>query len=204
MSTNTNTSGMSPKTIIFVSMALVALIGLADSSNKTTVAASQPIVNPASATVDLPKWNTRISVDKITGKVSAYASSPTSIPDSSLGAYRGMKSWIGVGCDKDSEWAYIGFSRRPILNGTQTHSGYSSLNARVRWGKQATTIKMTQDWGDRFLHFSNGKSAIGNLAASSNLLLELDFYSEGKRYFKYSLNGSSAAIKSIRSTCRSL
>lgn len=148
------------------------------------------------------EWGTSISKDEMTGAKSAFATSEYVFPTKKMEfPYSNTKAWIGVGCDGKSEWAYVGFNNSPNLNKTETQDGYSSIKTRIKWNDKVENVKMTQDWGSKFLHFRDDKKIIRKLAASSNVLLELNWHSQGGTYFSFPLSGSSAALKEIRDFC---
>ncbi|MDW1948755.1 hypothetical protein R7P34_13060 [Vibrio sp. 780] len=149
-------------------------------------------------------WNTSIDKDEMTGEIRAYANSPTIQSTKKMSfPYSSTRSWLGVGCNqKGEEWIYVGFTNAPNLNGTETKDGYNLISTRVKWDNNIESTKLIQDWGSKFIHFRNDKNAIKNALKSNQMLLELNWHSQGNQYFKYSLNGSSAAIKTIRSKCK--
>lgn len=117
--------------------------------------------------------------------------------------YRGVEGWLAFGCDGQSEWAYIGFTKQPNLTDTFAESGgYSMFRTRVRWDDNVQTVRMSQEWGDRFLHFQSDGAAIANMRSARTVLVELDWYGAGQAYFRFTLNGSADAIASARRACQ--
>lgn len=148
-------------------------------------------------------WTTSTSKDEMTGKISAYASSNDISPSKPMGfPYATLKAWLGIGCNSESEWAYIGFTSQPNLNNTETNSGYNSIDTRIKWGDSLEGVELNQDWGSKFIHFIDDKRAILGIEKSSSVLLELDWHGNGKTYFKFPLSGSSKALKKIREACK--
>jgi len=134
--------------------------------------------------------------------MSRYASSPLTGPTKRLGyPYQGIKAWLGVGCDGKSEWAYVGFKRSPNLTDTDTKDGYNLARTRMKWDETIRHVYLSQDWGDRFLHFRHDDSVISEIAKASSGLLELSFYKAGMVYFNFSLKGSLSAIQEVRRGC---
>lgn len=149
-----------------------------------------------------PAWVTSTSKDEMTGQLSAYAHSPTAYPSKKMSfPYHNVKSWIGVGCDKDNEWVYFGFNDSPNLTKDETKSGYNLIKTRIKWDGNVESTSLTQDWGARFIHFRDYKSAISKIASSKSTLLELQWHGQQPTYFTYSLDGSSKAIAEIREKC---
>lgn len=147
-------------------------------------------------------WSTDITKDEMTGEVNAYASSPATTATKEMGfPYTGTRAWLGVGCDTGDEWAYVGFSKAPNLNKTETKDGYNEISTRIKWDDDVTITTLDQEWGERFLHFANGDEAISKIMRKGKVLLELDWHSQGERYFRFSLDGSAKAISEIRAAC---
>lgn len=150
----------------------------------------------------LTDWKTTSSKDEMTGKTSYYASSKVSYPRPMMKfPYSDVDSWIGVGCDGKDEWVYFGFSNDPNLTNTSTEDGYSVISTRLKWDDKVENVDLTQDWGSRFIHFRDDKKALSNLKNSKNIKLELQWHSQDKVYFNYSLRGSSKAIQEIQQKC---
>ncbi len=96
----------------------------------------------------------------------------------------------------------VGFTDGPNLTKTKTRDGYDSFDTRIKWDDEIKTAEFTQTWGEAFIHFRFGESAIRDMTAASNMLLELPWYGEGNVYFRFSLRGSSAAISRARESCK--
>lgn len=150
-----------------------------------------------------PSWSTYSSADEMTGKVWHVATSPSVSPTEPMGfPYADVMSWITVGCNKESIWAYFSFSQAPNIANDETKSGYNLISTRIKWGENVSRVKLTQNWGGSAIHFQEGAAAIAKLRASSTVMLELDWYGQLMPRFSYSLNGSSAAISEIMDKCR--
>lgn len=148
-------------------------------------------------------WSHFTDKDEMTGKVTAYATSARTPPTDPMGfPYSDVTGWLGFGCDGQNEWAFLGFSKEPNLRDTETHDGYDSFRTRVRWDDNVTTVRMTKEWGDRFVNFTDDGMAIVNMGARQTALVELDWYGSGEVYFRISLNGSSDAIAAARRVCQ--
>lgn len=153
---------------------------------------------PASA-----QWRNSTSTDEMTGERSAHAQSPRTSPTQPMDfPYGDIQAWLGIGCNGESEWAYVGFSSAPNLTNTSNHDGYSTFSTRVRWDDQVETMGFRQNWGAAFIHFQDGDKAIAKMAAASNFLLELSWYGDGGTYFRFSLRGSSTALARARAACQ--
>lgn len=148
------------------------------------------------------QWTISISNDEMTGKSSCYASSPATGPTKPMGfPYHDVTAWLGIGADGKREWVYVGFSESPTLTGTDIGDGYNTIRTRIKWDDKVENVTLVQEWGSKFLHFENDSKIIAKIASSNSVLLELNWYSEGRSYFKFSLAGSSAAISKLRNSC---
>ena len=150
-------------------------------------------------------WNVTTKKDPMSGKVSAYAISP------SFGAlgkmsfpYSDVKSWIGFGCEGLSEWAFIGFSSGPNLaNDEFLRSGHSIATIRTKYDNDITGVMFTKESGSNFLHYQHPEHNIPKLQKSNKMTIELKWYGQGKVHFQYNLAGSAKAIQKARDTCLS-
>lgn len=148
-------------------------------------------------------WNVSVSKDEMTGKESAYAHSrETTSTKPMTFPYGGTTAWLGVGCNGQKEWSYLGFSQAPNLIDAITEDGYYAITSRVKWDNQVEKAKFSQNWGESYINFNNDKAAILHILKSNTLLLELNWHGNSPTYFKFSLNGSSAAIAEMRKQCR--
>lgn len=171
----------------------------ADSNSVTSNKTELPKLTPPSK----PEWTTTISADEMTGVRSAYANSPGTQPNIAMSfPYHNVSARLAAGCNNISEWAYIAFDDAPNLANTENESGYNTLNARIKWDNDIVTSGMSQKWQAKFLHFDNGTLIIDRMMNSSTALLELQWHGEQPAHFKFSLNGSTNAIKKIRRECQ--
>lgn len=167
-----------------------------ESSSSTKPEAVKKVIPPK------PSWKTSTSKDEMTGKFSAYAHSPIAYPSEKMSfPYGNVHSYMGIGCDSDSEWVYYGFNAAPNLTKDETKDGYNLIETRVRWNDNVENVTLTQEWGDKFISFRNDSSAISSISASKTALLELQWHGEQPVYFNFTLNGSSKALSEIRSLC---
>ena len=91
------------------------------------------------------QWNVSNSTDEMTGEKSSYCSSSSIYPTKSMDfPYSDVKAWIGIGCDGDSEWAYIGFTTPPNLIGTDTQDSYDIVSTRIKWNDNLEEQTFTQ------------------------------------------------------------
>jgi len=161
------------------------------------------ILLAASIPAHANQWDYHTTKDEMTGKKKSFATSPEASPTKRMGfPYGDVIGWIGFGCDGESEWVYVGFSESPNLTNVKPQSGgYSTFSTRIRWDDTIDNISMSQEWGSKFLHFEFDSVVIEKIMKAGNVLLELSWYSSGRVYFNFSLNGSSKAIQSARAAC---
>jgi TonB family protein len=147
----------------------------------------------------LSQWDNSNSTDEMTGEVSAYCSSPLTSPTKSMDfPYSDTKAWLGIGCDGVSEWVYVGFTNAPNLLDTDTQDGYNVFTTRIKWDDELISERFIQNWGAKFIHFTDIEGAIENIIQSNTLLVELNWHGSGKTYFRFNLSGSSKAIAKLR------
>lgn len=196
--------------LVLIFIGLIAY-GVSQSPSTTSTSSAKSTAGPASSqkaevakTVKPPKpsWAVFTSKDEMTGKFSAYASSPRALPSKRMSfPYGDVESWMAVGCDSENEWVYFGFNSAPNLAKDETKDGYNLIETRIRWNDQVEDVSLTQDWSAKFIHFRDDKAAASSIAASSTALLELQWHGQQQTYFEYSLNGSAKAIAEIRAKC---
>ena len=152
----------------------------------------------------LAQWNVSNSTDEMTGKTISYCYSPLTSPTKSMGfPYSDTQALLLIGRDGDSEWVCIGFTIEPNLLNTDTEDGYNVISTRVKWNDNVVNQRFIQTWGEKsILFFSDDKTVIQNIMESNSLLVELDWYGNGKTYFKFNLVGSSKAISQMRAKCK--
>jgi hypothetical protein len=144
------------------------------------------------------QWDTSVSKNEMTGTETWYASSPVVAPKEKMDfPYSNVKAWLGIGYDGKNEWVYVGFNEAPNLNDTSTKDGYNLVSTRIKWDDKIKDIQLTQEWGSKFIHFKDDEAVVSKIAKSNTVLLELNWYGEGKVYFRFPLDGSSAAIDKI-------
>lgn len=149
-----------------------------------------------------PQWRSFDSTDEMSGERSAYAISPTVGPTSRMEfPYTDVESWVGVGCDRSTQWAYVAFNNAPNLNDTEIQDGYNLIKTRVKWGDSLVRETLTQAWGAKSLHFRNRGPVIQKIAGSVSMLLELKWHGQGAVRFDYPLKGSAKAIAKMKATC---
>ncbi|MFT6255885.1 MAG: RNA polymerase subunit RPABC4/transcription elongation factor Spt4 [Cellvibrionaceae bacterium] len=202
-------------TWVVLILIIIAILSLTNSSSdkkslsaNSSLEVSPPVKNtvvvekPAKAAPKKPEWEVSTSKDEMTGDVSVYAMSPRAYASPNMSfPYKGMYSWMGVGCKGDSTWVFTGFKSSPNLTKDETKDGYNLIRTRIKWDDSVENIQLTQDWGAKFLHFSSDADIISSIEKSSKAKLELNWHGQQSTYFEYILNGSSKAIGEIRSVC---
>ena len=153
-------------------------------------------------------WDVSTSIDEMTGEKEVYASSSRTSPTKSMSfPYNDVEAWIGIGSNGDREWAYIGFSTSPHLNNTtrMSEDGNDRVDLRVKWDDELSSMRLRHESGSRYLTFKWSdyrEGFVSNVAKHNTLLLEVDWYGQGKVYFKFSLEGSAIALKKMRNQAR--
>ena len=185
--------------VVALAIVLFAVIGsFSDTSPPEPTNAVTPTPAPAK-----PIWTSSSGTDEMTGELRGFAFSPSVGPTRSMAfPYGDTRSHLAVGCNSSSQWSYFHFSESPNLTGGSNHDGYEVFKARIRWDSTVTDVELIQEWGANTLHFRDESSAIASIKAGRSVRLELDWYGQGKVYFEYSLDGSSAAIDNALARCR--
>jgi len=204
------------KTSLFTWLVLGLIIFGVYAANKTpssviSAKSSTPQISKPSATIASgtkkteplkSSWTTVTSKDEMTGKKSSYAASPSISPIKKMDfPYHNTEAWLGVGCDSESEWSYIGFNKSPNLADTETKDGFSLINTRIKWDGKVEDITLSQKWGASFIHFERDSATIKKIINSSSALLELQWYGQQPSYFNFPLDGARAAVEKIRAEC---
>ena len=138
----------------------------------------------------------------MTGKRSAYATSEVVAPTRQMDfPYSDVKAWLGVGCDGESEWAFVGFKGGVNLADTESRDGFNVINTRIRWDAAVSEVRLTQKWGANFLHFADKRQVIAKVSSASSVLLELEWHGQRPTFFEFPLRGSSEALREMRGRC---
>ena len=205
------TSGFTKVVAFFMVLGLIGYMSGLANQTKTTKATNSTASSTGSDSSTeptkikeppKPSWQTFTSKDEMTGEFQAFAGSPRAKATPRMTfPYSDVESWVGVGCDKKSTWAYIGFSKSPNLSETKTENGYNIVTTRIKWDDAVSNISLNQDWGSKFLHFTDDQDAILKIQSSNKLKLELKWHGQQSVYFEYTLNGSSKAIAETSSKC---
>lgn len=178
-----------------------------DTENSQAIVSPAVVDRSASPAIEEPKpaklvWTVQTAKDKMTGKLTAFAHSPSTYPDKKMSfPYSDIKSWLGVGCDGEREWVYFGFNDSPNLTNTETMDGYNLIHTRIKWDDKLERAFFSQDWGDQFIQFREDEQAVQNIAVSNNVMVELNWHGQQPALFEYSLHGSSKALKELRAKC---
>ncbi len=144
------------------------------------------------------EWTVTVSKDVMTEEETWYASSPNVTSTEPMGfPYEGTKAALVLGYDGKDEWVYIWFSQSPNLLDTKIGDGYNIISTRIKWDDEIETTKLTQEWGSKFLHFTEDEEVVSKIINSDTMLLELNWYGEGKVYFQFPLEGAAEAIDEI-------
>lgn len=154
----------------------------------------------------MASWVVKSDTDRLSGVVEEYAVSDHVAPmDGMEFPYQDVESWLAVSCNTGKEkTAYIGFSESPNIINAATKDGYNVIKTRIRWdgvieGGDIRVTVLTQEWGSRFLFFGPDKDAPAEMLISEedSMTLELNWFGNGKVYFKYSLAGSTQAMNQV-------
>ncbi len=145
------------------------------------------------------QWHVTSSKDQMTGEETWSAFSPMVGPLAKMGfPYGDTSARLTVSNNGKNEWAYFWFSNPPNLLNTEIKSNYNLIKTRIKWDDELEDIALKQEWGSKFIHFIDYKGAIDKMLKSNSVLLELNWFGEGKVYFEIPLMDSTKAIQEIR------
>lgn len=104
------------------------------------------------------QWTTSQSEDEMSGVKRSFAFSPHVESTTRMRMpYTGTTGRLAVGCNDNSEWAYIVFSETPNLLNVTLEDGRNRIRTRMRWDDDVENITLIQTWGANTLHFTNCK-----------------------------------------------
>jgi len=149
------------------------------------------------------KWIIDVEKDEMTGEKSCYVSSGFVKATKHLERpYDDLQQAIGIGIDSnDKLWTYLAFTTNPNLTDDETKSSYSLATRRMKFDEDILELSQTQDWGSRFIHFSNDETFVMKLLSSKILLTEQEQYGNGKVYYRHQVKGFLEAYNSARKKC---
>jgi len=148
-------------------------------------------------------WRTYKYTSEFDGKTQWVAATGPVRPTRELDwPYEDLYFEIFVVCnDAGEKWAMLTFSAEPVLNQTEIEDGYSVVKSRIKFDDTIDTATMHQPWGSEDLHFAYDDWAIQKLREAENVMLELNWYGEGRVIFKTGLSGSGKTFDKIFSNC---
>ncbi|MDN5360544.1 MAG: hypothetical protein PWQ84_1607 [Thermotogaceae bacterium] len=144
------------------------------------------------------QWDVTVSENEMDGTRRLFAMSPRVGPTKSMGfPYDDMTALLVVGYNGEESWVYLSFKDSPNLLNETIMDGYDLINTRIKWDETIERTTLIQEWGSRYLHFRDERNIISKIKQSNTVLLELDWYGEGKVYFSFPLDGAVDAINEI-------
>jgi hypothetical protein len=157
----------------------------------------------AYSSVAFGDWSVEVARDRMTDNTEAYAhSSSVKSLDPMKPPYTGTKAWLGVGCDAQRTWTYVGFDKKINITKSRTGDGTSSYNMRIRLDNdQPIGVSTIHEWGGSFLHFEDDLNMIGKFQRGKKLLIEIGWYGQNRVYYEFDLTGSTGAIESAYTAC---
>lgn len=105
-------------------------------------------------------------------------------------------------CSNMKKWSFFAFNESPILNNKSIKSGYDEITTRIKFGNNIENIQLIHEWGQTALHVKNDYLFRHTLSGNLELLLELDWYGEGKVYFKINTTGFIKKFKELNEQCQ--
>ena len=148
------------------------------------------------------QWTTSETVDEMEGTTSYFAISPDVKPTRQMTfPYGDITSNLVIACKEANTFAYFYFSDSPNLSDDETEDGYNLVRTRLKADEVIENISLTQTWGANSLFLLNDEPYIQKAKEASEFLLELNWYGNGKVYFRYDLSGSAKIISEVENNC---
>ncbi len=125
------------------------------------------------------KWEVFVDKDVMTGDETWIAASPEASTMEGLNfsnfiTLAGVRARLCVSYDGEKEWVYIGFNVTPNPLDTTIGDGYDIITTRIKWDDEIETTKLTQEWGSKYLHFTEDEEVVSKIINSDTMLLELN------------------------------
>ena len=76
------------------------------------------------------------------------------------------------------------------------------INTRIKFDENVQNVQLIQLLEHKVAIFFKNENDEKRLFKSNKILLELDWYNEGKIYFEYDVKGVSQAIKNMKKKCQ--
>jgi len=179
---------------------LYGLVGIFHSAYSATPALDR---NVATETVS-SGWTTRTSYD-----VGIKKWFVDTVPDLSvapltplLKPYENLRSWVGLSCDGENKWPFIGFTETPIQEQINDSAESKVFYAQVAWGNISRNVPLAQKKRrPRFFVFSDASSIMEQMLNSKAMSIKIDWYGPQSARFEYSLEDIKSAFYELEKEC---
>ena len=137
-----------------------------------------------------------VDKDEFSGKTYHYIMSNYAKPNKPLSfPYADTESSLIVAClEGGHHFSYIWFNSLNLTGG-KTNDGYELHTLEVKAGGSFENIWATQDFGKKTLDFnmtkSDKKRIIELMRMNDEIMIQLNHYQDGKRFYKYDTKGFS-------------
>ena len=148
-------------------------------------------------------WNFQIDENPMDSSKSVYlfTSEVNSKPKMKF-PYSNTRASLVFACSNFKNWSFFTFNESPLLNNKRIKSGYDEITTRIKFGNNFENIDLNHEWGQTVLHVDNDILFRSSLSGNLELLLELDWYGEGKVYFKFDTSDYLQKIKELNKKCK--
>lgn len=151
-------------------------------------------------------WKNHSFKNEMTGKQSYFAftkklvksTNPMSFP------YNRVTSYIALMCTEDNKKMSFSFLFNIAPNITNKEiivKNFDNIKTRIKFGEKITNVELLQKWGGKQVTLRNHEQYLDDLKNSNEILLELDWHGNGKRYFRHSIIGFSKAYEELKTRC---
>lgn len=156
------------------------------------------VVLPAHA-----QWTTSTKSDPINDTASHFAFSPQESAHERLGSpYGGMRASLAYGCDEQSEWAYVTFTKRVNLGDVRYSASGAYVDTQVRYDDDVNTITLQLDTVSKHLHIVDDSAFIQRMISSNEIIMRFPWAGEGNIHYTFDMSGSADTINRARQQCR--
>lgn len=165
--------------------------------------ATQTLGRDVATEMVAPLWSTRIAYDvgKKRHVVSTVASSVAPITPLSK-PYEKLRSWVGLNCDGEKYWPFIGFTVAPIEVQTNDSTELQDIYAQVTWGDISRYVRLRQESRDpRFFVFADASYIMERMLNTKAMSVNIVLYDSQSARFEYSLKGIKSASDEMETEC---
>ena len=168
------------------------------------------LLNSSVLASNTDNWKLVKNIDKMTNKLeSCYIMSKLIKADSELSfPYKNLQSSVVIPLYLKPAFTFT--SNANLNEGSYTlkekygdvKMANREINTRIKFDENVQNVQLIQLLEHKVAIFFKNENDEKRLLKSNKVLLELDWYNEGKIYFEYDVKGVSQAIKNMKEKCK--